>query len=97
MIILCVCWSLRHQLSFPDLVEMMAERGLNPAHTTILRKVKPYPQSWSGVGTELVGPLSARRESMRPISRYAAAGAADIEQWTRLGRRSTSDSAGYAM
>ena len=41
VIILWVRWCLRYKLSFRDLVEMMAERGLNLAHTTILRWVRP--------------------------------------------------------
>jgi Transposase and inactivated derivatives len=35
-IILCVRWYLRFKLSFRDLVEMMAERGISLAHTTII-------------------------------------------------------------
>ena len=35
VIILCVRWYLRFKLSFRDLVEMMAERGVSLAHTTI--------------------------------------------------------------
>jgi transposase-like protein len=42
VIILCVRWYLRYKLSFRDLVEMMAERGLSLAHTTILRWVQRY-------------------------------------------------------
>ena len=41
-IILCVRWYLRFKLSYRDLVEMMAERRLNLAHTTILRWVRRY-------------------------------------------------------
>jgi transposase-like protein len=37
IIVLCVRWYLRFELSFRDLVEMMAERGLSMAHTTIMR------------------------------------------------------------
>jgi transposase-like protein len=37
IIILCVRWYLRYKLSLRDLVEMMAERGLSLAHTTIMR------------------------------------------------------------
>jgi hypothetical protein len=37
VIILCVRWYLRFKLSLRDLVEMMAERGLSMAHTTIMR------------------------------------------------------------
>ena len=42
IIILCVRWYLRYKLSFRDLVEMMAERGLSLAHTTIMRWVQRY-------------------------------------------------------
>ena len=40
VIILCVRWYLRYKLSLRDLVEMMAERGLSLAHTTIMRWVR---------------------------------------------------------
>ncbi|MBC8742937.1 IS6 family transposase [Paraburkholderia sp. UCT31] len=42
VIILCVRWYLRYKLSLRDLVEMMAERGLSLAHTTILRWVRRF-------------------------------------------------------
>jgi transposase-like protein len=42
VIILCVRWYPRYKLSLRDLVEMMAERGLSLAHTTILRWVQRY-------------------------------------------------------
>ena len=42
VIILCVRWYLRFKLSLRDLVEMMAERGLSMAHTTIMRWVQRY-------------------------------------------------------
>jgi transposase-like protein len=42
VIILCVRWYLRYKLSFRDLVEMMAERMLSLAHTTIMRWVRRY-------------------------------------------------------
>jgi transposase-like protein len=38
--ILCVRWYLRFELSFRDLVEMIGERGLSTAHTTIIRWVQ---------------------------------------------------------
>jgi len=37
-----VRWYLRYKLSFRDLVEIMAERGLSLAHTTIMRWVKRF-------------------------------------------------------
>ncbi|PFY28534.1 IS6 family transposase [Bacillus toyonensis] len=42
MILLTVRWYLRCNLSFRDLVEMMEERGLSLAHTTIMRWVHQY-------------------------------------------------------
>ncbi|MGF6871022.1 transposase-like protein [Paraburkholderia sp. MM5477-R1] len=51
----CVRWYLRYKLSLRDLVEMMAERGLSLAHTTILRWVKRYTpefvKRWNRFGT----------------------------------------------
>lgn len=42
VITLCVRWYLTYKLSLRDLAEMMAERGLGLAHTTILRWVRRY-------------------------------------------------------
>src|SRR4028119_73393 len=42
VIILCVRWYLGYKLSSRHLVEMMGERGIELAHTTILRWVQRY-------------------------------------------------------
>src|SRR3984893_2185495 len=42
IIILCVRWYLRYSLSYRDLEEMMAERGLRVDHSTIARWVLRY-------------------------------------------------------
>jgi transposase-like protein len=48
IIVLCVRWYLRFKLSFRDLVEMMAERGLSMAHTTVMRWVHhDAPAGWN--------------------------------------------------
>src|ERR1700691_513473 len=39
---LCVRWYLTYRLSYRDLVEMMAERGVTVSHSTILRSVQRY-------------------------------------------------------
>ena len=39
IILLCIRWYLSYRLSYRDLVEIMDERGLKIAHTTILRWV----------------------------------------------------------
>jgi transposase-like protein len=52
VIILCVRRHLRFKLSYRDLVEMMAERGLPLAHTTIMRWVRhsapEFERRWNG-------------------------------------------------
>src|SRR5215207_5665810 len=42
IIILCIRWYITYKLSYRDLVEMMAERGVALSHTTILRWVQRY-------------------------------------------------------
>jgi transposase, IS6 family len=42
IILLCVRWYLRYSLSYRDLEEMMAERGLKVNHSTISRWVQAY-------------------------------------------------------
>jgi hypothetical protein len=42
IIVLCVRWYPRFELNFRDLVEIMAERGLSLAHTTIMRWIHHY-------------------------------------------------------
>src|SRR5262245_48857220 len=39
---LCVRWYVTYKLSYRDLAEMMAERQVNLAHTTIMRRVQRY-------------------------------------------------------
>ena len=46
VIVLCVRWYLRYKLSLRDLAEMMSERGLSLAHTTIMRWVKRFTQQF---------------------------------------------------
>ena len=42
VILLCVRWYSRYQLSYRDLEEMMRERGLSVDHTTVWRSVRKY-------------------------------------------------------
>jgi transposase-like protein len=42
IVVLCVRWYLSYKLSYRDLVAMMGERGIDLAHTTILRWVQQY-------------------------------------------------------
>ncbi len=42
IILLCMRWYLKYPLSYRNLVDMMAERGLVLTHTTIMRWVHQY-------------------------------------------------------
>ena len=42
LILLCVRWYCRYQLSYRDVEEMMRERGLDVDHSTIFRWVQRY-------------------------------------------------------
>src|SRR5258706_12962726 len=42
IILLCVRWYLTYKLSYRDLRAVMAERGIDVAHTTIMRWVQRY-------------------------------------------------------
>jgi transposase-like protein len=42
LIVLCMRWYLRFSLSYRDLEEVMAERGLSVDHSTIARRALPY-------------------------------------------------------
>ena len=42
IILQCIRWYLRYSLTYRDLVEMMAERGIDVSHTTIMRWVHQY-------------------------------------------------------
>ena len=66
IIVLCVRWYLRFKLSFRDLVEMMAERVLSMAHTTIMRWVHRYAPGSSADGTGSHGRSALRGASTKP-------------------------------
>jgi IS6 family transposase len=48
IIILCVRWRLKYPLSYRNLEEMMEERGLSVAHTTIMRWVQEFSPVLNG-------------------------------------------------
>src|SRR5450755_2986718 len=74
VIILCVRWYLRYKLSFRDLVEMMAERGLHLAHTTIMRWGSGMFLNLRSAGHAMCAPAAAHGGWTRRISRSVAAG-----------------------
>ena len=97
VIILCVRWYLRFKLSLRDLVEMMAERGLSLAHTTIMRWVQHYRRSSRSAGADMPLPLVGRGALTRHTSRSEACGVISIVQSIGRVGQSTSGSAPGAM
>jgi transposase-like protein len=67
--VLCVRWYLTFKLSSRDLVQMMAERGILLAHTTILRWVQRYVPDFESVGRRTPGRWVTRGAWTRLISR----------------------------
>jgi transposase-like protein len=59
IVVLCVRWYLSYKLSYRDLVAMMNERGIDLAHTTILRWVQHYTpefeKRWNRSGRSVGG------------------------------------------
>jgi transposase-like protein len=76
VILLCVRWYLRYKLSLRDLVEMMAERELDLAHTTImrwvLRYVPKFEKSWARYARKVrrswPSDIYASKAKLRPLS-----------------------------
>ena len=67
VIILCVRWYLSFKLSSRDLVQMMAERGITLAHTTILRWVQRFVPEFEKQWNRYARPVVVRGAVTRPI------------------------------
>jgi transposase-like protein len=67
IIVVCVPWYLRDKLSLRDLVEMMAERGLSLAHTTIMRWVKRFKPEFVKRWNHFAIPAGRHGVLTRPI------------------------------
>ena len=81
VIILCVRWYLRYKLSLRDLVEMMAERGLSLAHTTIMRWVKRYAPEFEKRWNRFAQAVAGHGGLTRPTSKFEANGAISTGRW----------------
>src|SRR4051795_2788183 len=81
IILLCVRWYLRYALSYRDLEEMMAERGLSVDHTTIYRWVQRYAPVLDKKCRAKLKPSSAHGEWMKPTSRSKGSGCTCTGQW----------------
>src|ERR1700730_2830264 len=82
VILLCVRWYLRYKLSLGELVEMMAERGLSLARTTILRWVRRFApefvKRWNRFGRIAGRSWRVDETYIKVRSRYAVTGPTSI-------------------
>ena len=58
IIVLCVRWYLSFKLSSRDLVQMMSERGITLAHSTILRWVQHYVPEFEKRWSQFARPVN---------------------------------------
>ena len=79
IIILCVRWYITFKLSFRDLVQMMAERGITLSHTTILRWVQQYVPEFEKRWNHYARPVGdSWRVWMKPTSKSKDNGSTSI-------------------
>ena len=89
VILLAVRWYLRYGLSYRDLEELLAERGIEVDHVTLYRWVQRFTPllidaarpvgTWPGIGGL----------STRPMSRSPGSGPTFTGRWTNAARSST--------
>ncbi len=78
IIILCVRWYITFKLSFRDLVQMIAERGITLSHTTILRCVQHYVPEFEKRWNHYDGQSATPGVWMKPTSKSKANGSTSI-------------------
>ena len=70
IILLCIRWYLRYAISYRDLEEMMAERGLLVDHTTIFRlSCKPMHLNWRSAADHISKRVTTPGKWMRRTSK----------------------------
>jgi len=85
VILLAVGWYLRLSLSYRDVEDLLAERGLHVDHVTVWRWVQRYaPEMERGLHSR----LNPTNDSWRVDETYIrASGSIYTAPWTRPGRR----------
>ena len=83
IIMLCVRWYLRYCLSYRDLEEMMAERGVEVDHSTVARWVLHFGPILNDLIRREMRRPNVRGELMKRTFASRAAGPIYIERLTR--------------
>lgn len=87
-ILLNVHWYLKYALGYRNLAEIMAERGLNVAHTTITRWVHQYSPEIEKRARKYLKPTNDSWRVVRLIFRSKENGCTSIERLILKGIRS---------
>ena len=97
VIAVAVRWYLRYGLSYRDVEELLAERGIEVDHVTVYRWVQTFTPSSSTPPARHATRPATGDSSTKPTSRSPAAGRICIGQSISMGRSSTSWSASAVM
>src|SRR5246127_5884946 len=90
VILLAVGWYLRFSLSYRDVEELLAERGLHADHVTVWRWVQRYAPEMERRLRSRLNSTNDSWRSMRPTSGSRASGCICTARWIPQGRPSTS-------
>jgi len=69
LIIQAVRWYVTYKLSYRDVCDLMAERGVTVVHTTVLRRVQRFVPAFEKNGRTMRALSAHLGESMKPISK----------------------------
>src|SRR6201987_1915001 len=89
VILLAVGWYLRFSLSYRDVEELLADRGLHADHVTIWRWCRATPRKWNAVCARSSNRPTTVGGWMRPTSGSRASGCIYTARWIPQGRPST--------
>jgi hypothetical protein len=99
VIAVAVRWYLRYGLSYRDVEELLAERGITVDHVTVYRSVQTFTPEFidAARAARRGAPQAIGGSSMRPTSRSPAAGPTCTGRSTSTVRSSTSWSRNAGM
>jgi hypothetical protein len=97
VIAVAVRWYLRYGLSYRDVEELLAERGIDVDHVTIYRWVQTFTAEFIDAARRRGTPAAIGGSWTKPTSRSPAGGPSCIVRSTSTGRSSASWSPTVAM
>src|SRR3954451_5130929 len=89
VIVVAVRWYLRYGLSYRDVEELLAERGIEVDHVTVYRWVQRFTPLLADAARSPGTRRVTGGSSTRPMSRSTACGATSTERSTSTARSST--------